>query len=123
MRIGAYLTSQKDNYHLLDDTLIFHTALPNMVDKSTDNTKALLIETDPLVTKIFRQQLSYCGYGTIISVETGEEGVLLALTESPDLIIVDIELPNMNGWQLIDILQESKITQKIPVIALVPSPI
>ena len=94
-----------------------------MVDKSTDNTKALLIETDPLVTKIFRQQLSYCGYGTIISVETGEEGVLLALTESPDLIIVDIELPNMNGWQLIDILQESKITQKIPVIALVPSPI
>ena len=86
-------------------------------------TKALVIENSQSIEKILSQQLRICGYDTILSTQKGEEGILLALTEQPNLIVLDMDLLEMNGWQVIDILTRSTITQKIPLIALMtPAP-
>ncbi|ESA37109.1 response regulator receiver protein [Leptolyngbya sp. Heron Island J] len=86
-------------------------------------TKALVIENNQLVEKVINQQLSNCGYDTVLSTKKGEEGILLALTEQPNLIVIDIDLLEMDGWQVIDILTRSTITQTIPLIALMtPTP-
>ena len=86
-------------------------------------TKALVIENNQSIEKNLSQQLKICGYDTILSTQRGEEGILLALTEQPKLIVIDMDLLEMNGWQVVDILTRSTITQKIPLIALMtPTP-
>lgn len=81
-------------------------------------TKALVIENNQSIENNLSQQLKICGYDTILSTQKGEEGILLALTEQPKLIVIDMDLLEMNGWQVVDILTRSTITQKIPLIAL-----
>lgn len=54
----------------------------------------------------------------LLTAENGQLGIALAKGEIPDLIVVDINLPDMNGFELLQKLQEDKDTCKIPVIAL-----
>lgn len=61
--------------------------------------------------------LSHYGYKTVVA--SGEdELLLLAITKSPDLILMDIEASGSNSWQTIKILKQSKLTWLIPVIAI-----
>ncbi|MEM9976664.1 MAG: response regulator, partial [Cyanobacteria bacterium P01_D01_bin.2] len=54
----------------------------------------------------------------VFAANRGDEGLILAVTESPDLILIDIDIPVVNGWQVIKILKSSKATWLTPVIAL-----
>lgn len=80
--------------------------------------KILLIEKDDLSCRILRQQLKQKGYDIITATEGGDQGIVLAVTTSPDLILVDTALPTINGWQTTKILKTSTVTQKIPVVIL-----
>ncbi|MBE9066804.1 response regulator [Leptolyngbya cf. ectocarpi LEGE 11479] len=80
--------------------------------------RILLIEKNELSCRILEQQLKRKGYDVITSTEGGDQGIVLAITASPDLILVGTELPMINGWQVARILKESTVTQKIPVIIL-----
>jgi len=51
-----------------------------------------------------------------MTAQSGEEGIMLAKTESPDLILLDIQMPNIEGGEVVEILQESLHTQDIPII-------
>ncbi len=62
--------------------------------------------------------LTQCGHQVVLAT-SGDEGILLAVTASPDLILIDTELPVIDGWQAINILKASTVTQQIPVIALI----
>jgi len=63
------------------------------------------------------RRLQRKGY-SVISAHDGEQGHLLACSEVPDLILMDISLPLMNGWDVTRLLKSNPATQHIPIIAL-----
>ena len=80
--------------------------------------KILLVEHDASTCIMLQQQLSQHGYSVVFAPSGGDEGILLAVTEAPDLILVATDLPVIDGWQVIKILKTSTVTQNIPIIAL-----
>ena len=57
------------------------------------------------------------GY-SVVTAEDGEKGLVLARSEAPDLILMDISLPALDGWEATRVLKANKSTQHIPIIAL-----
>jgi two-component system cell cycle response regulator DivK len=80
-------------------------------------TKILLVEDDMLNREMMTRRLTWEGY-QIISAEDGATAVALAETELPDLILMDLGLPILNGWQATQRLKATLRTQHIPIIAL-----
>jgi len=54
----------------------------------------------------------------VVNAEDGEKGLLLARSEAPDLILMDISLPAMDGWEVTRLLKANPSTCHIPIIAL-----
>ena len=93
---------------------------PEFIQDYTDSmpSKVLLVAEDNAVCSSLQPWLTQCGYTVVLATEGGDQGILLAVTESPDLILIDTDLPVINGWQAINILKASTVTRHIPVIAL-----
>ena len=79
--------------------------------------KILFIEDESVLQKTFERALRAEGYD-VISALDGESGVKLAQTQSPDLILLDIILPKLNGFDVLKRLKEDSKTKEIPVIIL-----
>jgi CheY-like chemotaxis protein len=79
--------------------------------------KILLVEDNEMNRDMLSRRLQRKGY-SVITAPDGEQGHLLACTELPDLILMDISLPLMNGWELTRLLKTDKLTQHIPIIVL-----
>ena len=80
----------------------------------------LIIEDNDRSLMLLRDVLEGQGYQTIEST-TGEEGVELAVSRLPALILMDIELPGMDGKEALKRLRENPATQNIPVVAVTAS--
>jgi two-component system, cell cycle response regulator DivK len=80
----------------------------------------LIIEDNEKNRKLARDVLQVKGYQTIES-ETAEEGLQLALERSPALILIDIQLPGMDGITALKQLRAEPKTKSIPVIAITAS--
>ncbi|MCA9981422.1 MAG: response regulator, partial [Anaerolineales bacterium] len=61
----------------------------------------LVIDDSPPIALMLREMLELLGHRTLIT-ENGEEGLLLMQSASPDLILLDIMMPMMNGWSFYD---------------------
>lgn len=79
--------------------------------------KVLLIDDDAVFRRIATQILEQSPY-EIIEAETGEAALSLVLQDQPDLILLDIALPGLNGMEICDRLKSSPRTAHIPVIVL-----
>ncbi len=79
--------------------------------------RILTVEDHEDNRRIVRDLLTSVGYEVIEAV-TGEDGVRLAETERPDLILMDIQLPGMDGLEATAMLKRDHSTGTIPVIAL-----
>ncbi|EKD34048.1 MAG: hypothetical protein ACD_75C02490G0002 [uncultured bacterium] len=79
--------------------------------------KVLVIEDNQNNRYMVRFLLEKSGIDTI-EASTGEEGVAAAVHHAPDLIIVDIQLPDINGLEVTRRIRESKTGSSIPIIAL-----
>jgi len=79
--------------------------------------KILLVEDNELNRDMLTRRLERRGYEVICAVD-GEQGVRLALDQAPELILMDIGLPVMDGWEATRRLKETRATQTIPIIAL-----
>jgi len=79
--------------------------------------KILLVEDNEMNRDMLARRLAKKGYEVIIAVN-GEDGVELAQSQAPDLILMDMSLPVMDGWEAARQLKASADTQAIPVIAL-----
>ncbi len=79
--------------------------------------KILYIEDDEMNRDMLSRRLERRGY-QVISALTGEEGIAIAQSEAPDLILMDLSLPVMNGWEAAQRLKEDHQTRSIPIIAL-----
>ena len=80
----------------------------------------LIIEDNEKNRKLVRDVLNVKGYKTIES-ETAEEGLKLAIEKSPSLILMDIQLPGMDGITALKHLKTDPETKSIPVIAITAS--
>jgi two-component system cell cycle response regulator DivK len=79
--------------------------------------KILVIEDNELNRDMLSRRLQRRGYEVIIAVD-GQEGVALARTEVPDLILMDMSLPALDGWEATRQLKAAPGTKSIPIIAL-----
>ena len=80
----------------------------------------LIIEDNEKNRKLVRDVLNVKGYKTIES-ETAEEGLKLAIEKSPGLILMDIQLPGMDGITALKHLRTDPETKRIPIIAITAS--
>lgn len=79
--------------------------------------KILLIEDNEMNRDMLSRRLQRRGY-RVVTAQDGEQGHLLARSESPDLILMDISLPGMDGWRVTRLLKANKTTRHIPIIIL-----
>jgi len=79
--------------------------------------KLLLVEDNELNRDMLVRRLMRVGYDVIVAMD-GAEGVRLARTELPDLVLMDMSLPVMNGWDATAAIKRDTKTSGIPVIAL-----
>ena len=79
--------------------------------------KILLVEDNEKNMKLFRDVLQAAGYDTV-EATTGGQAVELAIEHSPDLVLMDVQLPEIDGVEALGRLREDKRTASIPVLAL-----
>ena len=79
--------------------------------------RILVVEDNPTNMKLVVMLLGKGGY-TVISAMDAETGVTMARSEQPDLILMDIQLPGMDGLSATALLKADEATRAIPVIAL-----
>lgn len=79
--------------------------------------KVLLIEDEKALCQIYRLNLELAGF-EVEEAHDGKVGLVYALNHQPDLIILDLMLPQINGLDLLKIIKEKETTQNIPVFVL-----
>ncbi len=78
--------------------------------------RILFIEDEPDQIMMVSLRLRKNGF-EVISARTGEEGIAKAVKEKPDLILLDVIMPGMDGFEVCRRLRHHQVTKKIPVIA------
>ena len=80
----------------------------------------LIVEDNERNRRLVRDVLTFKGYRTV-ECETGEDGVRLALEQSPSLVLMDIQLPGISGIDALARLRADERTRAIPVMAVTAS--
>jgi len=79
--------------------------------------KILLVEDNEMNRDMLSRRLQRKGY-SVVTAHDGEQGLLMARSEMPDLILMDISLPLMGGLEVTRLLKGDEATRQIPIIAL-----
>jgi two-component system cell cycle response regulator DivK len=79
--------------------------------------RILVVEDNERNLKLVRDVLRFAGY-EVIEARSGEQGVALASECSPDLVLMDLQLPHMDGTEALRLLRESPLTRHVPVVAV-----
>ena len=108
-----------------DQEIALRSAEPDASDAAiaTDflpngSAKILYVEDNPHNLLLMEKIIARIDGLSLISAHNGEIGIQLAKSENPDLIILDINLPGMDGVEVLGILLRSEITRQTPVVAL-----
>lgn len=79
--------------------------------------KILLVEDNEMNRDMLSRRLQRKGYEILLAID-GQCGVEMAQTQAPDLVLMDMSLPVLDGWEATRRLKADAVTQHIPVIAL-----
>ena len=79
--------------------------------------RVLIVEDNEKNMKLFRDVLQATGYSTL-EATTGEEAIELALSQAPALVLMDVQLPGIDGVGALERLRQNERTASIPVLAL-----
>lgn len=79
--------------------------------------RILLVEDNEMNRDMLSRRLQRRGFEVLLALD-GLEGVNLAQSEAPDLILMDMSLPVMTGWEATRQIKANSVTKQIPVIAL-----
>lgn len=82
--------------------------------------RILVVEDNRLNMKLVRDVLEHAGYD-VVEAGTGEEGVELALGQRPDLVLMDLQLPGIDGTEALRRIQERAGDAMMPVVAVTAS--
>lgn len=81
----------------------------------TGKRRILVIEDEPDLVQMVKVRLESNGYEVLVAHD-GQEGLRIARTERPDLLILDLMLPKVNGYEVCTMLKQDTRYQKIPII-------
>jgi two-component system cell cycle response regulator DivK len=79
--------------------------------------RVLVVEDDSDHRNIYRMILIHSGYEVLEAMD-GEEGIRMAREEQPDIILMDVSIPRIDGWEATRILKSDETTSAIPIIAI-----
>ena len=79
--------------------------------------KILVVEDNDMNRDMVSRRLARRGFDVVVAVD-GRQGVDMARTEAPDLILMDMSLPEIDGWDATRLLKADEATHEIPIIAL-----
>lgn len=79
--------------------------------------RILIVEDNELNRDVLSRRLSASGYEVLVA-EDGLQGLALAMAHQPDLILMDLGLPEIDGWECVRRLRANPVTRSIPVVAL-----
>lgn len=79
--------------------------------------KILLVEDDSFIQKLIVLQLEDKQHQVLVATN-GRDGISLAQSEHPDLILMDLRLPELDGWEATQFLKTSPSTDEIPILVL-----
>ena len=80
-----------------------------------ERTRILLVDDEPSIVKMVGKRLEVEGFSVMIAMD-GQEALKKAQNDGPQLIILDVMLPKMNGYEVCTMLKQDARYQKIPVI-------
>jgi len=83
--------------------------------------KVLLVDDDPLIHRLYRPHIERAGY-QVFSAQSGVEAIEVAKRECPQLIVMDIMMPQMDGLSAIREIKSEAATKDIPVIVVTANP-
>ena len=86
-------------------------------EHSSDEIRVLFVEDDPTVAQMYRLKLELDGY-QVIMAKDGEEGLRLANEVDPDIVFLDIRLPKVDGFSVLEGLRSDDRTRNVPVVIL-----
>ena len=78
--------------------------------------RILLVEDNPATIDVVQKELEFLGYDPLIA-DNGEKAIEMAAAELPDLIIMDISLPRMDGLEATAMIRKNPKTESIPILA------
>lgn len=79
--------------------------------------KILVVEDEPDIAEGIEARLELAGYA-VVRAGNGQEGVELARAKKPDLVILDLMIPRLDGFEVCHILKTEEKTKKIPILVL-----
>jgi len=79
--------------------------------------KILVVDDEPAVREIYNREFTTAGYKVVIATN-GEEGLLKAGEENPDLILLDVMMPKMSGIDTLKNLKKNELTKNTPILLL-----
>ncbi|MBU0502275.1 MAG: response regulator [bacterium] len=77
--------------------------------------KILVVEDEKIMSEIIAARLGSRGYDVLVAAD-GQKGLVLAKKERPDLVVLDLLMPNMDGYEVVKQLKEDENTKEIPVV-------
>ena len=81
----------------------------------SDKGRILLVDDEPSIVKMVGKRLEVEGYQVLVAMD-GQDGLKKAQTEAPDLVILDLMLPKLNGYEVCTMLKQDARYQKTPVL-------
>ena len=78
--------------------------------------KILLVEDNPATVDVIQKELEFLGYDSVVAKD-GVEAIEMALAQLPDLIIMDISLPKVDGLKATSMIRSNPKIQSIPILA------
>ncbi|MBI1771561.1 MAG: response regulator, partial [Burkholderiales bacterium] len=86
-------------------------------DPTATQKTALVVDDDPKAVRLVTTQLDSFGYKTLAALG-GQEGINMAQQHKPDLIVLDLMMPEINGFDVVEALKSDTVTASIPIIVL-----
>jgi CheY-like chemotaxis protein len=80
--------------------------------------RVLVIDDEELIQEVIQASLEDIGEWSVLLASSGSEGLTVAASQSPDVILLDVSMPVMNGIETLKKLRDNSTTQEIPVIFL-----
>jgi DNA-binding response OmpR family regulator len=84
-------------------------------EKRANSAKVLIVDDEPEMVEIIARYLTFRGY-EVVTAPDGKEGLAKAAAECPDIILLDKQMPVMNGWEMLEELWKQPWSRDIPVI-------
>lgn len=79
--------------------------------------RVLIVDDEPDIRLLIRVNLVAAGY-EVLEAGNGREAVDLIEVQEPDLVLLDLRLPGLDGWEVLEHLKQRGVTERIPVVAI-----